>query len=361
MVTLWKNIGALRGAAIICVVLNHAILSLRSVHQSWAGGMLPYTVVDQAILTLGCTFPAASVAGFMIAAGYSAGRFSYTWPAARAVVRAISARYVAWSIMGFIALGMLKQQFSGEEIILEMISNWGPFPAYWFFASLILFSLLTPWLTTLAKARPRALFTVFIVTEVARSVFYYSGAPISNLLTPLQGSYFLLGVLLSQHSTVVVKALVPHRRHILIAAMLMFGVACLEMTYQWNVAGFPSGQVISSDRTAMRLYAVLISTWVLLQEMRPSTVSSFLDKVGMRSLAIFLSFDFFQWCALSILWHFPGQALHTQTPDLLPPPAFLGNPAWILLYFSVGLLGPVSAVALLQRLGGTRWRRLVFG
>lgn len=361
MITVWKNIGVLRGAAIICVVLNHATLAQRVVHESWAGGALPYTALERVIITLGCTIPVAAIAGFMVAAGYLAGRFSSTWPAARASVRSLLGRYVAWSILGFLALGLLRRRFDMEFMASRMAAFFGPFPAYWFFVSLILFSLLAPALTALAKRHPLVLLALFVMTEGLRAILFYSGVPVSNLLTPLQGSYFVLGVLLSQHSNAVVAQLVPHRTLVLIAAVLMLGLACLETTYFWDVAGFPDGNAISADRTALRVYAVLITTWFLLRESRQSIVSTWLDRIGMRSLAIFLSFDFLQWCVFSFLWHLSERPLGSTGSGFEAPPSLMRNPAWIAVYFGVGLLGPLAAVAALERLAGKRWRQFVFG
>jgi len=343
------------------VVFNHATLAQRSVHESWSGGILPYTVLDQTILTLGCTFPVASIAGFMVAAGFLAGRFSSTWPAARAVVQTILGRYIAWSILGFLALGVLKRRFAIEEVFSSLVGYFGPFPAYWFFASLILFSLLAPWLTALAKHRPYVLLAIFVISEGIRSTIFYSRAPVSNLLTPLQGSYYILGVLLSQHSAAAVKRLMPHKNRILAAAMVMLGAACVETTYWWNAAGFPDGNAISADRTALRLYAILITTWFLLRETRPSILATWLDRVGMKSLAVFLTFDFFQWCAYAILWHLPALSSHEVLSHSSAPPNFLSNPGWILLYLAVGLAGPLSAVAAVEHFGGKQRRQVIFG
>lgn len=358
-----KNMSLLRGAAILCVLFNHATLCVLHDRSStdW-GAERAYGLFERMALTVGVTLPIAAIAGFMIVSGYFMGRFSSTWPATKAVVKTIGLRYACWSLFGFIALAVITQDVTPTSIAERLLVYFGPFPAYWYFSSLLLFSLLCPILTRWAARSPFSLLAFFLGLETLRAILFYGrGSLLPTYLLPLQGTYFILGVLLSQHATAVIDRLKPYRRHILAAATILLIASFVETSLWWRDSAVPSGKALVSDRLTVRLYSVLISSWLILRDTRQSRFVSLIEAIGMRSSAIFLSMDLFMWLAGAVIWHLPSLFSEHALVHIEGAPSYLGYPAWVPFYFLIGLFAPLCAVAIAERLGGKRLRVAIFG
>jgi surface polysaccharide O-acyltransferase-like enzyme len=355
-VTVWKNIGVLRGIAILLVVLNHAVLYVRAVRLEAPLGEVPWGPLEAAVLLVGVTVPVASVAAFMIASGYFLGRFSTTWPAALSSARALGLRWAIWSAAGFAFLLVTSSSFTLDQVLPRLLTGYGPFPAYWYLAVMMLVLLVSPFLSDLASRRPWTLLAVVIGLEAARAIGYYGRLNDTDHVLPLETSYFLLGVLLSRHTDAVVGAIARHRRAIAVGALLLLASAIVETACWWSVTGGPGGRVISADRLSVRLYSVAATAWFMLGESRRAGWKSRLDSVGARSLAILLMADFFQQFTLRVAWHLPAGA-----GAAAGPPAWLGSPWFVLPYFGVGVAGPLLAYWASERVAGRRWRQLLLG
>jgi hypothetical protein len=362
VVTVWKNMGVVRGIAILCVALNHATLQVARSRAASSNGAEPYGLIERWAFILGVTLPVASVAGFMIVSGYMMSRFSSTGTASRAAVRSIGVKYLFWSVWGFLVIAVITRNFSFGFVLERLRGCYGPFPTYWFFAPLILFSLLCPVLTLLSKQRPFTLLGIFFSIQTLHAILFYGYDSAGlNYLVPLQGSYFMLGCLLAQHSNVVVAKLVPFRTAILTAALLFLAISWFETSYWWKVTGSVFGPAISADRLSVRLFAICIAAWFILRDTKPSWFTAWLDKIGMKSLAVFLLFDFWVWLTIAILWHLPGLVGGHGVSRLPVAPSYMGHSAWIPLYCLIGISGPLIVAYLVERLLGKRWRVVLFG
>jgi hypothetical protein len=109
------------------------------------------------------------------------------------------------------------------------------------------------------------------------------------------------------------------------------------------------------DRLSARLYAVVAVAWFLLQEIPASPLTTWLDGVGMKSLAIFVTFDFFQTGVMTVVSRVLGGGAGAAAPAVLTSPAFVP------VYFLVGLAGPLLLVAVTEKLLSKRWKRMVWG
>jgi len=358
MVKLWKNIQDLRGAAIICVVFNHAI------HRFIAGKShsiyTDYNLVEKLIITFGVNFPLASIAGFMVASGYLMGRFFSSGTASLNAAKKLGFLYLIWSIAGFLLMSLITWDFSLSDILAKLMTSFGPFPAYWFFASLLIFYLLCPFLTRWAKKRPLSLFAIFLLFECIRYYFlYFCNGYSAPWMVPFQGSYFILGSLLSQHSEKFLK-IKRFKYPLLIFAVVALLLSFLETLYWWNEVGAPTGKTISWDHLTVRLFSILVVCWFLLRDTKTSKFYTWLDNLGMNSMTIFLLFDFFQQLVMIVAWHFPSLILGQQENiDITPP--YMVNPTWIIIYFVIGLFGPLVFALIIQHVMGKELKQRLFG
>jgi hypothetical protein len=75
----------------------------------------------------------------------------------------------------------------------------------------------------------------------------------------------------------------------------------------------------------------------------------------MKSLAIFVTFDFFQTGVMTVVSRVLGGGAGAAAPAVLTSPAFVP------VYFLVGLAGPLLLVAVTEKFLSKRWKRMVWG
>lgn len=359
-ISIVKNISVLRGLAIALVVYAHSQRSIIGVIRNQSSNAsAPYSWLDYVTVMLSATVGSLPVPSFMVASGFFMARFTNNWASASASARTLATRYAIWSFAGFVFL-VAQHPSNWKDIGVSTLLGFGPFPAYWFLAVVLFALLLAPWLSRWAKGNRGSFLMAAIGLEIARGVVYNLQWNSFRWL-PLELPFFMLGIVLSQNTEAIVKKLSPHRRWLGVVSLLGFVVVVLESTYWWHVDGGPSLRVITDARISVRAWSSIFVAWFLLAPTGPATkISRFLNDVGVKSLAILLSFEAILEIAVVGFWHLP-MLTGGWDPALKAPPVWMANGLFSFVLFSVSGGGSLLAVWAVERLFGVRWRRTVFG
>jgi hypothetical protein len=354
-IVVWKNVGLIRGLAMALVVANHAVLRVRGFRLDDAPG--GWGGLEAAFVVLAVTVPPAANAGFMIASGYFLGRFGTAWRTALVAARGLAVRWASWSVLGFAFLLLTLRTYTVEQAWSSLTTTFGPFQAYWFLFVLIPVMLLAPALARWAQQRPRGVAATVLALEAVRAAGFYTGVNRVMHVVPLEMSWFLVGFLLAGHTDAALAWVARRGRVLAGVTGLLLLVALAETALWWRLDGGPSGNVVSGDRLAMRLFALSAALWAMLRPTPEGRWTRHLDGIGKRSLAVLLLFDLFQHLTLMAAWHAPALLGGGRAG----PPAWLGSLWFTGVYLAAGLLGPLAARWLVERLAGRRWSQAVFG
>jgi hypothetical protein len=82
------------------------------------------------------------------------------------------------------------------------------------------------------------------------------------------------------------------------------------------------------------------------------------EEIGNRSLAVLLFFELFQFAVQAAAWHAPAWMRSAAGAG---PPAWLGHPAFVLVYLAAGVAGPLGVSWALDQTTSRRWRQLLVG
>lgn len=356
-----KNLGPVRGLAILLVVFSHSALCISSVRLGPSFASTPLSTPEVLALLFSTTFPWFSVTAFMVASGYFMAKFNGTWPSVRSALRSLGWRYLGWTVVGYLVTGVIYDRLSPLAVLKHFNECLGPFPAYWFLTVMVCVLAVCPWLTRWAAASPKSMLGAILLVELIRETAFYTGYSIPNRIV-IETSGFLAGILLAKHTDVVIRALGRHRTAIGIATLLFLGAGLVESAYWWNLLHVRDAHLGNTDRITVRIYAILGTAWLLLAPLKP-TVSDWnrrLEQIGLKSMGILLLFDFCQQILYMAFWH--GERLLGLTDrSRSEPPAWMANPALVFAYWFAGVAGPLFAMWATERFLGKGLKRTIFG
>lgn len=354
--SVWKKMGALRGIAILLVVLVHAVVNVRTVRVSPPWNAVPWGGFEASLLVLGTTVPVLSITAFMVASGLFMARFTATWPAAAHSARFIATRWIFWSLAGYAFRLTFERSYTLREAAASFPIDYGPFTAYWFLPTMILAALLSPALARWAERSPWTMLGTALAVSIAGLVYSAADVDLGVRLLPLDLPGFLLGVLLSKHTGPVLAFFARHRWAIGAAALAFLAAGISQSAYLWISTGHPDADAIP-DHTVIRLYSAAAVAWFLVWEGQRASWAKPLEEIGSRSLALLLFSDFFQRVVQDLAWHAPA----FLGGGAGAPPAWLGHPAFVLVYVAAGVAGPLGVVWAADRVVTRRWRQLLMG
>jgi len=361
----WKNIGWIRGFAIALVVLNHAtMMSIRLAggtgHQ-WAWWEL-------LVLFAGRCLAPVCVPLFLFASGYFMGRFVASWRTAASTARTAAVRYAIWSAAMYCGRWWFGDDLSWGEVIFGFLVTGRAQPAYWFVVVLVQLTLLTPWLVNLAATHPGRGLTLAaccLVLAIVDQYVYLAGHGLlpNGTYFLFEAPYFIVGIVFSKRSEQAIALFQRHRNLLGQAAIVAAALNILEVVALGHLLGDGSPRSWAweaNDRLFVHVFVLAALPCLLLSPNRETRLRSWLDWIGMRSLAVVYLFDAVMRGTLTVLWHWERWLGITGRPPSEPPP-WIGSAAVALPFTLVSLTVPLLVVVLADRFLGKKLRTTLLG
>jgi surface polysaccharide O-acyltransferase-like enzyme len=372
-VSAWKNLGHLRGLAMVLVVLNHAAQGTTSLYVAGGHSLDPFgDPLSFGVAFLLRLFTPLCVPAFVFASAFVSHRFVRTWPQALRAAGVIGQKYLIWSLGAFLVLALFRRQLHLGQMLEGLIVG-GPFPAYWFLPLLIELTLLLPILKVGVERWGRGTALCALLLQVVAWLAFYGDVfvPGDSLCASLIGRplvllpVFVAGLFASHHLTRLMSLLERHRRRLAFLAVLLVVLDIAEGTWLgasggWTAAAFD--RAVANQRVTPGLLILPAIGLVLCWQTAGERLSAWLTRVGLASLGILFMVDAFQQTLRAVLWHLPAAGGWSSFLRVAQAPApWIARLAWLLwpLLFVVGLYGPLLAIRAGTRLVGKRIRYLI--
>lgn len=352
--SIWRNIPAIRGAAIAGMVVTHSIefsLGVAGILDDRPAGWPRW---QTAIEVVGRALGPQCIPVFLFASGFFMYRFSRTWSAAWGSARSIAVRYVMWSLPGYLFLLLVERETGLAEVILSFLTKGPYYGTYWFLVLLFQLSLAAPLLARWVDASPRSAVAFAVGLQLIASAHYYwsiaHGVEPAWRFVLWRLPSFMAGMIVSARSDDVAGWL--HARRGTVAILLV--LSQLALVAESVLLSY------AQDKVSLVLASALLLAWSLPRPARSGRVRAWLATLGMNSMAVFLASDLLFAATVRLVWH-AGAWLGLPAPPPGVAPAYMRTVLVAVPFLLAGLAGPLLLASAVERLLGKPARRLVFG
>jgi len=363
----WKNIPAIRGAAIAAMVLchstGHRIFAREALLQRGTYSTMP--LWDAVIEHSARNMALQCVPVFLFVSGFIMARFAKSWKAAWEASRRIALRYLLWSVPGFALTIAYEPKPNYWSLVKALLTNGPYYGAYWFLVLLIQVFLLLPPLVTWTTRAPRSSLSAclaLLAIETARHYYNIThGFQESTHFILWRLPFFWAGVWMSLNWAPIVSFLMPRRRFVLVLALIGQVATSLESYFWGKFLGRPGPipALVSDEIASIVISSFFVLMWALTLPNTQTRLRSWLDALGRSSLAILLMSDLFHYVGIVAIWHVGDLVGLPRSPGVHPP--HFDSLATSVILFGLGLLGPVAAAELIKRWLGARVHKFVVG
>ena len=307
---------------------------------------------------------------FIFMSGFMAYRLSASAKSSLQIAKQLLQKYLLWAIGGYAVLALVQRSIDWQAVGWGVVAG-GPLAAYWYLTLAIVLYAMVPVLGPLVKKTPRMALALAVAIQVACFAEFYAGyeAPPRSLTYLLLRVVhflpaFLFGMLASHYAETLSAVLHRHRRA-LRGALVVAGVLCLAEAYALGQAsGFDhteAGRWTAAERGSTVLFSLALLAVFMVWKFGSGSFSRWLGKVGLSSLGIMLMMDIFTKFTLAAVWHIPSIVLTGSWSGLngeLPFAVRAAAPAFVLVFFAAGVLGPLFVMKHARRFLGERVRYL---
>jgi surface polysaccharide O-acyltransferase-like enzyme len=353
--SVWRNIPAIRGAAIAGMIVTHSIefsLGIAGVLDARPADWPPW---QSFVELVGRALGPQCVPVFLFASGFFMYRFSKTWSAAWGSARGIAIRYVLWALPGYAFLLLVQKEMGPADAVLSFLQKGPYYGTYWFLVLLFQLCLAAPLLARWVDASLRSAVAFGIALQVVASAHHYwsvgQGVEPAWRFVLWRLPFFLAGMIVSSRSERVAGWLAGRRRQLTVLLVLSQLALVAECVLVRSYA---------QDKVTLVLASLLVLAWALTLPAEGGRVRSWLGTLGMNSMAVLLASDLFFGAMGRLLWH-AGHWLGLPAPPPGEAPAYMRTVVMAVPFLLAGLVGPLLVAHAVERLFGKPARRLVFG
>jgi len=368
-ITVWKNISVLRGFAMLLVVLAHSAHLSTGIYygrlKNFSPSQFPFeflfTTVIQSLVPICLPL-------FIFASGFTVYQMFKNFKAIRSMAFQILRKYLIWAIPLYFLISLKQGTFDIQYILCGLIKG-GPMAAYWFLVLIIVIYLTSPIWINLVKGHPRVAIILSILVQCLQWLrFYYDpqwvlpGVVENIIVRPLLFTPpFVAGMFLASRVKEFLTFL-KEKRTLLKFLTACSAFLCIVESILWGYVSDWDNRSLqmgfSTERLTLTLFFACTVLLLVSMESKKTIERKWLSDVGMASLGILFMMDICLRIFSFLLWHVPHwicnsnlTAFHHSTPPLW----LVYSSPWILiLYFVVGLWGPLYLIKWGEKLFGYR-------
>lgn len=362
----------LNGFAVVCAVINHAIVWDLTAMFWWADRFLPPGTVDYAPLkswrffsttlidqlVFFAVFVFLFISGYFIAVAAGRQQRSIPWVLVLQRIKFLIVPYLLWTVV-ILALNILQGQTYTAWDLVKVFLLGGVSPPYYYVIVLVQLYILSPLLVPLARERWKALLLVTGLLQLLALGAYYAalfdydlGAlePAAKILRDWQmlsyAFWFFLGTVIGFNLQSFSARLIRWRWFLFIGLLASFALGFSEYTLVRLLANreWISPQVTFFNRS----FVFFILMTFLAFENMPMLFFSSLSKLGARSYGIYLIQVIPMELTAKLVYHVAPQLMAYQ---------FL----WLTLLVVMGIGVPVIMMEIINRSAFRRYYKYLFG
>ncbi len=363
----------LNGAAILCVVIFHALGMGFVAMFDWAHRYLPASMpVTSAIGSLGYyvlrlleqmvvfSIPAfLFVSGFFVAAATERSRDTIAWEIVLTRVKKLLIPYLIWSLIAMSLQVVLEgERFSLNVIVINLLIGRSNDVLY-FVPLLIQFYLLSPWLVRMVRWNWKTVLWIagilqFVVQLLPYSIYLGLNIPwidsmaifIPRWLFLARIFWFPLGIVFGFHLDQFKASLYKLRWVWLITALVLIPAGVIEWEMYYRLSGLAWLPHRETILDSLYTIAVLFSFFGFSNSKLP--MAKAMEGLGKDSYGIYLTH------AIFILYI--GKIVYHAAPQLLAHQVLFAG-----LLFAASLIGPLVLMRLSERTPLRRFYSYLFG
>jgi peptidoglycan/LPS O-acetylase OafA/YrhL len=307
-----KRLLMLNGLAIVCAVVNHAVVWELTAMFWWADRYMPtggdtatqleswrffsVRLIDQ--LVFPAVFAFLFISGYFIAVAAGRKQKTIPWRLVLQRVKFLLIPYLLWTAV-ILALNVLQRQSYTPWDLLKIVLLGGASPPYYYVILLVQLYVLSPLFVPLARDRWKTILLFTGLLQLITLVAHYLGLfhvslgllePVMDLLRNWHligyAFWFVLGTVVGFHLQDFRPGLFRWRRFLLIATLVTLVVGFVE----WGAVQQLSGREWISPQIIVvnRLYVLFLLLTFLAFENMPIPFSSLFSKLGPKSYGIYL-------------------------------------------------------------------------
>jgi peptidoglycan/LPS O-acetylase OafA/YrhL len=363
----------LSGLAAVCAVINHSAHYMIIAMFWWtdkyrpvaipnydAVGGVSYYVMLLVVQIAVVAVPAfLFISGFFIAAMTGRNHDRVGWKAVFSRIKFLIWPYLLWSLIVILLAILLEgETYTLRELAWALISG-GATAAFYYIPLLILFYLLSPFISPIAKRRPWLLLAIAAVllglAVVARYAFFLEW-PVGRLDAllvyfrnwqfPANFFWFALGMVIGFHLAAVKHRLVAAKWGLLAACLITYGLALAEWVMLTRLTERPW---IAPQTTAMSQLFMLFTLLTYLAFANLTfPFSAQLGEIGSMAFGIYLI-------------HIPVLTVTAKAVYHLIPAALGYLILFQLILVTAGIAIPVLMMKLAGRSPASRYYQYIFG
>ena len=304
-----RKLALLNGLAILAVILNHAarwgLISMFGLVEEASPAIAPGPGQTSGLGYLSlvaiqqlCYFSVLAflfISGYFMAYAANAGDGRISWKVVRSRIVKLLWPYLIWSVIVFALDAVRGQVYTPGEYLFNLVTGktLGP---YYYVPMLCQFYLLSPFICSLGKQRPKLLLAIAgAIQVIGLGYIYYKFTGLNPLGSALDYSaiaiwyafFFPLGVVVGFHLKTFQTWLARWRQWFLVLAIGWGAASIVESEWLYRVLNnFEDGHGMLKVTTG--LYALCLILTLIAYDFNATRVTRLLNRLGTKSYGIYL-------------------------------------------------------------------------